>query len=142
MNKSIPELNYYIYILKFPQFSGHIEKRNDKKQIGGVSMWGINRRRKYDSEFKREAVRLVLEEGQRASEVERNLGITRSLVSRWVREMKEDPEYAFPGKGKLKACDEEIRKLKRENERLGRERDILKKAVAIFSKDPQRYTRS
>ncbi len=56
--------------------------------------------------------------------------------------MKEDPEYAFPGKGKLKACDEEIRKLKRENERLRRERDILKKAVAIFSKDPQRYTRS
>jgi transposase len=99
-------------------------------------------RRKYDNEFKREAVRLVVEEGQKASEVERNLGITPTLVSRWIREMTEDPEYAFPGKGRLKAPDEEIRKLQRENERLRRERDILKKAVAIFSKDPDRYSRS
>jgi len=99
-------------------------------------------RRKYDNEFKREAVRLVVEEGRKASEVERNLGITPTLVSRWIREMSEDPEYAFPGKGRLKAPDEEIRKLQRENERLRRERDILKKAVAIFSKDPDRYSRS
>ena len=99
-------------------------------------------RRKYDNEFKREAVRLVVEEGRKASEVERNLGITPTLVSRWVREMTEDPEYAFPGKGRLKAPDEEIRKLQRENERLRRERDILKKAVAIFSKNPDRYSRS
>ena len=62
-------------------------------------------RRHYDKEFKREAVRLVLEEGRRASEVERNLGIGQSTVSRWIREFKEDPEYAFPGKGRLIACD-------------------------------------
>ena len=99
-------------------------------------------RRNYDNEFKREAVRLVVEEGRKASEVERNLGITPSLVSRWMREMTEDPEYAFPGKGRLKSPDDEIRKLQRENERLRRERDILKKAVAIFSKDPNRYSRS
>ena len=99
-------------------------------------------KRSYDNEFKREAVRLVVEEGRKASEVELNLGITPTLVSRWVREMSEDPEYTFPGKGRLKAPDEEIRKLQRENERLRRERDILKKAVAIFSKDPDRYSRS
>jgi len=99
-------------------------------------------KRKYDKEFKREAVRLVVEEGRRASEVERNLGITPTLVSRWVREMTEDPECAFPGKGRLKVPDEEIRKLKRENERLRRERDILKKAITIFSKEPDRYSRS
>jgi len=83
-----------------------------------------------------------MEEGRKASEVERNLGIGQSTVSRWIREFKEDPEYAFPGKGRLKAPDDEIRKLQRENERLRRERDILKKAVAIFSKDPDRYSRS
>jgi transposase len=99
-------------------------------------------RRKYDNEFKREAVRLVIEEGRKASEIERNLGITPTLVSRWVREMSEDPEHAFPGKGCLKAPDEEIRRLQRENERLRRERDILKKAVAIFSTEPDRYSRS
>jgi hypothetical protein len=50
--------------------------------------------------------------------------------------MVEDPEYTHPGKGRLKAPDEEIGNLKRENERLIRERDILKKAVAIFIKRP------
>ena len=100
------------------------------------------RRKNYDNEFKREAIRLVVEEGRKASEVERNLGITPTLVSRWIREMSEDSEYAFPGEGHLKAPEDKIRKLQRENERLRRERDILKKAIAIFSKDPDRYSRS
>ena len=99
-------------------------------------------RRSYDNEFKREAVRLVIEEGRKASEVERNLGITKSLLHRWVREMKEDPKEAFQGKGRLKQPDEELRRLKRELESVKEERDILKKAVAIFSKDPNRYSRS
>jgi len=100
------------------------------------------RRKNYDNEFKREAIRLVLEDGRKASEVERNLGITPTLVSRWIREMSEDSEYAFPGKGHLKAPEGQIRNLQRENERLRRERDILKKVVAIFSKDPDRYSGS
>ncbi len=61
-------------------------------------MSGYKPRRTYDKEFKREAVRLVLEEGRRASTVERNLGIGRGIISRWIREMKQDPEEAFPGK--------------------------------------------
>ena len=100
------------------------------------------RRKTYDKEFKREAVHLVIEEGRKASEVERNLGIGKSTVGRWVREMREDPEQAFPGKGHLKSNDEEIRALRRELERVKRERDILKKAVAIFSKEPDRYSGS
>jgi transposase len=99
-------------------------------------------RRNYDNEFKREAARLVIEEGRKASEVERNLGIGKNIVSRWVKEFKEDQEYAFPGKGRLKEPEEEVRSLRRELERVKRERDILKKAVAIFSKDPDRYSRS
>ena len=99
-------------------------------------------RKSYDNEFKREAVRLVIEEGRKASEVERNLGITPSLVTRWIREMKEDPEYAFPGKGRLKAPEDEVRSLRRELEQVKQERDILKKAITIFSKEPNRYSRS
>jgi transposase len=99
-------------------------------------------RRTYDKEFKNEAVRLVLEEGYKATEVERNLGIGPNIVSRWVRESKEDPGYAFPGKGRLKSPDDQIRALTRELERVKRERDILKKAVAIFSTDPDRYSTS
>jgi transposase len=107
---------------------------------GGMSM--VTRRRTYDPEFKREAIRLVLDEGQKASEVERNLGISNSCVSRWIREMKDDPEYAFPGKGRMKQPEQELHDLKKKLERVTRERDILKKAIAIFSTDPNRYSDS
>jgi transposase len=100
------------------------------------------KRRSYDEAFKREAVRLVLEEGIPAAQVERELGTGKAVVARWVKELTEDPEHAFPGKGRLKLPEEELRALKRELERVKRERDILKKAVAIFSTDPDRYTRS
>ena len=102
----------------------------------------IRKRRVYDKEFKIDAVRLVMEEGQKASEVERNLGIGTGVIYRWIRELRDDPDNAFPGKGHLKPDDEEFRKLKRENERLRRERDILKKAITIFSEEPDRYSRS
>lgn len=100
------------------------------------------RRRTYDKAFKQETVRLVLEEGRRASEVERNLGIGRSIVSRWVREFHQDTQDAFPGQGRMKPAEDELRRLQRELDRVTRERDILKKAVAIFSQDPDRYSDS
>jgi transposase len=105
-------------------------------------MHNRKKRRTYDLEFKKEAVRLVLEEGYSAAEVERNLGIGHNIVYRWVREITEDAEHAFPGKGRLKPPDEQIRALERELARVKRERDILKKAVTIFSTDPDRYSDS
>jgi transposase len=105
-------------------------------------MSNTRKRRSYDKEFKQEAVRLVLEEGYSAYEVERNLGIGTNIVSRWVREMEKDPKDAFPGKGHMKPLEEENRDLKKELERVKRERDILKKAVAIFSTEPNRYSDS
>jgi len=97
---------------------------------------------KYDKEFKLEAVRLAMEPANTASKIERDLGIGQGIISRWKRQFKEDGEQAFPGKGHLKPDDQFVRKLKRDNERLRRERDILKKALAIFSKDPHRYSGS
>jgi transposase len=105
-------------------------------------MSGFKPRRTYDKEFKREAVRLVLEEGRSASAVERNLGIGRGVVYRWIQEMQKDPQEAFPGKGRLKPRDQELQALQKELEKVKRERDILKKAVAIFSTDPDRYSGS
>jgi transposase len=74
--------------------------------------------------------------------VERRLGTGKGVVYKWVREFNANAEHPFPGKGQLKPPERELRDLKRELERVKRERDILKKAVAIFSKDPDRYSRS
>jgi len=98
--------------------------------------------RKYDLEFKQEAVRMGSEPGVTNRDVERRLGIGQGVLSRWKKELKRDGQQAFPGKGHLRPEDEKLKRLKRENERLRRERDILKKAVAIFSKDPHRYSGS
>jgi len=85
---------------------------------------------------------MATEPGVTAKDVERRLGIGQGVLSRWKRQFNEDHKQSFPGKGHLKPADEELRQLKRENERLRRERDILKKAVAIFSEDPHRYSGS
>jgi len=98
--------------------------------------------RRYDTEFKLEAVQMASEPGVTAADVEKRLGIGQGALSRWKREFKNDGRHAFPGKGRLKPEDEEMLRLKRECERLRRERDILKKAVAIFSADPHRYSGS
>jgi transposase len=98
--------------------------------------------KRFDKEFKIEAVRLASEPGNTQSQIERDLGISQGIISRWKRELRKDGDQAFPGKGRLKPDDDDMRRLKRENERLRRERDILKKAVAIFSEDPNRYSDS
>lgn len=92
-------------------------------------------RRVFDSEFKRAAVKLALESGKRVSEVARDLGIRDGLLHRWIKQMNEDgAESAFPGKGHLKPEDEELRRLQKELRDVQEERDILKKAIAIFSR--------
>jgi transposase len=82
-------------------------------------------------------VRLVVEGGRKVSDVARDLGIEENMLHRWKREQGEAGVGAFPGKGYLRPQDEEMRQLKRENTDLREERDILKKALAIFSKKPR-----
>jgi len=52
------------------------------------------------------------------------LGIAESVLGRWRRQLSQDPEEAFPGKGHLKSQDEELRRLRPENEVMRQERDI------------------
>jgi len=92
------------------------------------------KRRRYTKEFKLEAVQLVEARDGNASEVARKLGIRPDLVNRWKREYNADKEHSFPGLGKLKEPEEEMRKLRKELADTKMERDILKKALAIFSK--------
>jgi transposase len=90
-------------------------------------------RRQYSREFKQEAVRLLETSGRSASELERELGIGKGNLWRWKRKFAADGEDAFPGHGRLTPDEERLRRLERENEILRQERDILKKALAIFS---------
>jgi transposase len=99
-------------------------------------------RRVYTSEFKQEAVQLVQTSGKPVAELERELGLSQGLLKYWVRQAKADGQAAFPGHGRLKPADEELRRLRREVEILRQERDLLKKVVGIFSHDPPRNTRS
>jgi transposase len=94
-------------------------------------------RRRYDRAFKNEAVKLVTEGGRTVAEAARNLGIHENLLHKWKQRYGEDREHAFPGKGRLKAPEEALRKLQRELADVREERDILKKALAIFSKGPK-----
>ena len=92
-------------------------------------------RKTYTREFKLEAVRLSTEEGRSGAAVAQELGIHRNLLYRWRKEFFEDETESFPGRGKLKASDEEIRRLEREVKRLREDREILKKALEFFSRE-------
>jgi transposase len=102
----------------------------------------MSKNRCYDPDFKAEAIRLVLEDGRAVREVERSLGITFGLLKNWVKARRGDA--TAPRGGLLTDLPPTAREkaLEKENERLRRERDILKKAVAIFSTDPNRYSGS
>ena len=89
-------------------------------------------RRKYTREFKIETVRLLESSGKSAREIEEDLGIGKGVVYRWKRELNENRILAFPGHGNPR--DEELARLRKENTILREERDILRKAVAIFSR--------
>jgi len=93
--------------------------------------------RKFDRQFKEEAVRLVTEGGRSVTDVAHGLGIHENLLHTWKRKHKEDPAGSFPGKGYLKPQDEAFKRLQKENANLKEDREILKKALAIFSKHPK-----
>ena len=89
-------------------------------------------RRKYDEEFKLEAVRLLEQGVKSGPEIERDLGVGRGQIYRWRSQLKSEGVRAFPGNGNPR--DEELARLRGELKQVQEERDILRKAVAIFSR--------
>ena len=88
------------------------------------------RRRRFSEEFKREAVRLVTDEGYTFAEAGKSLGVRGDMISRWKRRLERadgaaDREHQVSDK-------QRIRELEAENRRLRMEKDILKKATAFF----------
>ena len=95
----------------------------------------VQTKTKYTDEFRREAVKLVTEQGYKPTEAARNLGISASLLRKWVKRYKGDDSSLTPGKLGLNADQKRIRELEMENKRLKMEREILKKATAFFAKE-------
>jgi transposase len=97
-----------------------------------------NTRKRYNEEFKVEAVKLVTARGYSLTQAAKSLGISVDSISKWKKRLEEtsSPHIAFPGNGNMNAIDKEKRILEKEVKKLQIERDILKKALAYFA-NPQ-----
>ena len=95
---------------------------------------GRKESRHFTREFKRNAVQMIMEKGIPAGRVAQELDIHPNLLHQWKRKLMAEGNDAFIGKGNLKPEDAELRRLQRELEEVKEERDILKKALGVFSK--------
>lgn len=98
-----------------------------------------NKRRPYKTypkEFKLEALRLMEESDQPASEIARQLGVRRNQLYKWKEQMTKKGDVSTGKRGRpKKEHQSEAAKLRQENKRLKEENDILKKAAAFFAKE-------
>jgi transposase len=100
-------------------------------------------RKKYDKEFKLTVVELSLLRGK-VKEVAEEYGIDPQMLSSWRSQYKNHKEIAFPGNGKKMQteAEKEISRLQKELADARMERDILKKAISIFSSSDRKNMRS
>lgn len=100
-------------------------------------------RKIYSKEFKLKAVELSNVRGN-VQEIARELGINAEFIYRWRKEFTNQPDLAFGGNGKkqLSAEQKELAQLRKELANVRMERDILKKAVSIFSVGDRKSTNS
>jgi transposase len=89
-------------------------------------------RRRFTREFKISAVKLVREQGYTAVQAAKSLGVDAASIRGWVEKFSEEAGQAPSGDGALRA---EIQRLRKENQRLLMEREILKKATAFFARE-------
>ena len=90
--------------------------------------------RKYTADFRESAVELLMNSGKTSDEIAENLGVPRSTLNRWRREIC--GEIAKPRSLKeIDSVQEELLRLRKENRQLREEREVLKKAMAFFAKD-------
>ena len=104
------------------------------------------KRRKYDKEFKRDAVEMVIRSGKSSTEVGKELGINGNMLARWKQEHLERMDQScgeLPESGmKPSEVEAENRRLRRELAHIREQRDILKKAISIFSQEEEGRTSS
>jgi transposase len=96
-----------------------------------MSQQSLPKRRRHSEEFKREAVKLVTDQGYSLAEASRNLGVHVSLLRKWRQ--KSESETSDQNLSEDERL--ELARLRAENKRLRMERDILKKATAFFANE-------
>lgn len=89
--------------------------------------------RAYDKEFKLNAVKLYHSSGRGYKQTSSELGIPMSTLVHWVHDHQKSGQESFPGKGFLKPSEAEYAQLRKELAIIREEREILKKALGIFS---------
>ena len=94
--------------------------------------------RRYDAEFKRQAVDLVLSSGKPVTQVARELGVAHWTLREWKNKHLEQDGKVQQNIGSITAADlqQDNLRLRRELAYAQRQRDILKKALGILSEDP------
>ena len=92
------------------------------------------RMKTFTEEFKREAIRLVETSDRTIAQVAEDIGIARSTLSRWLSHSREADLLSGPHDDVTK----ELARLRKENDLLRAERDLLKKAAAFFAKETSR----
>ena len=88
---------------------------------------------RYSEQFKREAVRLVTEEGYTNKSAAKAVGVCHTTVRLWLSRYRDES----PKRMVYASAQDELEALRKENVRLRMERDILKKAAAFFAKEDQ-----
>jgi transposase len=89
-------------------------------------------RRRFSAEYKREAVAMLDVPGVSVSQIAADLGIGATVLGRWRRELRQEPDQAFPGHGRPR--EEEVERLRRDLARVTKERDFLREAAAFFAR--------
>ena len=96
----------------------------------------MRQQRTYDKEFKLNALALY-KCGKSGTDICKDLGIPEPTFWYWLKKLDTEGAKSFVGSGKIKPVNEEAHRLKKELEDIKMERDILKKALAIFSRQKQ-----
>ena len=97
----------------------------------------MSQRNRYTDEFKRDVLEMVAGGERSIAQLERDLGITPGLIYKWRDRYQVEQSNGSLHPSQERAAEAEIRRLKRELAIVKQERDILKKAIRVFSRDQQ-----
>ena len=111
------------------------DTRGPARMCPTKGVFEMSERKVYDREFRLGAARMVVDQGFSQREVAKRLGVTAAAVSKWIKDFR--ARGVLPPVEKSAPQADELRALRKENQRMQMENEILKKAAAYFAKESQ-----